>query len=829
MEILKKAFTFDDVNEILKDYNITINDLNIKQVESIKIILKNNLDNLLNTITNYKLQFTFNRINNKKIFNSDDYLSNKFITDEDIEKLYGKYIYIDKPEDNLILRSKWIDNKNDNGKYYYLNYLLKKNNRIDNKYIENKKKELSELLKNVEKSFKKQKFDKKDNSTKYKYKAYIISEHDANDGFKILKNTLLNDTIVFYKDNLYIWNGKLKPFDNSLEENTIALVGNELWVWQKGLWSKSNATPKYDNIYSLCSFNNMDLNNVKLDSLDCIYRKETGCHSKLYIRLKENITRLKDDLDNFQKINENILNFENNIRNEMENIKKKYFYEKTKNIESKNNESKNNESKNIESKNIESKNNESKNNESKNNESKNNESKKKVDSLSILLKLINNIENNDIRLNYIYNLIDKDGIIIDNLIYSKKYKKCYGICSHYIFFKKINYANSPDEKIRLIDEMYSNYSDNGYSDKEAHTCKICGDIIGVNDYDETEGFSESGMIKKSRELWEIEKIEDNKKINLIEYINISDLDHNELKEMLLKNGLNINDIDEAISISLFITNNLFIKCGISLSNQNIINIIIDSLQKIRLIIPFTYFRLTKIKSMEDKGFSKMKIEDIDKKGIIKNEYDKYFRLKKSAIISARLLISIQTNIPNILRSSKSSICPFYSFNDNEGIRYMACILNEMKIIEIKDKTKSLEILHNTILENYDEFKHLYHIKKLFTEKKEYDIKSSQKSEDLKFKVNNKNEIELEKKLNEKYKIIPEKLNNNFNKLILKNINSENINKFHIVLLNRLYFLSRNIRKIINEVINNSSISNSYTVLESSCCTEEAQSYLNYYY
>ena len=31
--------------------------------------------------------------------------------------------------------------------------------------------------------------------------------------------------------------------------------------------------PKYNNIHSLCSLNNLDLNDVKLDSLDCIYRK----------------------------------------------------------------------------------------------------------------------------------------------------------------------------------------------------------------------------------------------------------------------------------------------------------------------------------------------------------------------------------------------------------------------------------------------------------------------------------------------------------------------------------------------------------------------------
>jgi hypothetical protein len=243
-----------------------------------------------------------------------------------------------------------------------------------------------------------------------------------------------------------------------------------------------------------------------------------------------------------------------------------------------------------------------------------------------------------------------------------------------------------------VDEMFSLYSDDGYSDKEVHRCKYCGEMIGTNEYDDTEGFSESGMLKKSREVWKIEKIEKVEKINLFEYMKISELDELSLREVLLNNGLNIDDLDDAISITIFITKNLFIKSGVSLSNKDIINIIVDSLQRIRLIIPYTYHRLIQIKNMKEKGFSQMKIEEMDRKNIFKQEYDKYYRIKRTSIIISRFLISIQTNIPNIIRSSKSTICPFYSFDGNEGITYMACILDEMKVVQSKDRTKSMEIL-----------------------------------------------------------------------------------------------------------------------------------------
>lgn len=44
--------------------------------------------------------------------------------------------------------------------------------------------------------------------------------------------------------------------------------------------------------------------------------------------------------------------------------------------------------------------------------------------------------------------------------------------------------------------MLSKYGDNGETKKNVHTCKVCGEFLLNTDYDDTEGFSDSGMIKK---------------------------------------------------------------------------------------------------------------------------------------------------------------------------------------------------------------------------------------------------------------------------------------------------------------------------------------------
>jgi hypothetical protein len=802
---LKNIYTYDDFNKLFEKYNLKLNDFNIEQLLLVKNIFQENLNKILIDKDYKPILLNFNK-NTKNILNSNYFLGDKYIKDPVIEKLYGIYSHINKPEDSLILRLKWVESMNDNGKYYYLNYLLNVQKKIDKIYIQNKIEELSNKLKDLEKNFIKEKSSLKNKSNKmYKYQAYIITKNDGNeeDGFTKLKGKLPDNTVVFYNNNLYIWKNKLIEFQDGIEENTLALVGNELWIWKKNTWIKSNATPKYDKIEYLCTLNNMELSDIKLDSLDCIYRKELGCSSKQFVRLNDSIIKVKDELEKLQELEKNIDLEHFNIQYKMENIKNRYF-----SFESKikiNNISKIND--------IPKKSNII---------SKNNISKSQsliIDNLSILLNLIMNIKNDNLRMIYIYNLIDKDGITINNDIYSKKYNRSMNICGHYMYFKKINYANNPNEKIKLINEMINLYSDDGYSEKNMHTCKNCGEVINANEYDETEGFSDSGMLKKSRELWKVDIIKE-EKTDLFEYLKLSDLDEQNLKEILLKHGMSIDNIDNAISICIFITKNLMPKSGIILPNEVIINIIFDTLQKINTIIPYSIYKMKEIKKLQEKGFSKIDIEKIEEKQKLKMQYEINYKIKKSSIISSRFLISVQTIIPALIRSSKLTICPFYSFNDEEGFTYIACILQEMNIITSKDKTKTMEILKNSITESYNEFKNLVHIKELFRQKKMYDIELEKKKETYKFSIQNEEKDIIESAI----------IGDEYHNIIKTSKKIDEIYKLKDVLMNRLIYLSKNIKKIVRDVISSSQLTDMYSgILETSCCTEIANSYLNYYY
>ena len=803
---IKNSYTFDDINAIFKKYNITINDINIQNLEKIKNILQYNLNKLINNPPEKNIKLNLYQ-NNKNFLKDQNYfLSDSFISDINIQKLYTKYINFNKPEDNKILRLKWIENQKDNGKLFYLYLLLKKYDLFKDtyniKYINSKLEELKLLYNELEKNLLKEK-NNKNKSKIYKYQAYIVTEKDEEDNFKNLKNILLDNTVIFYKDNLYLWkDGKKKEFTD-IEDNTLALVGDSIWAWEDKKWYKTNASPKYNNIRYLCELNNIDLKDIKLDSLQSIYRKDYGCSTKIYVRMDESYNKIKNDLHNFENLSTYIKNNEyiNTINNKIDSLKN-IFYNSS--IIDNNITPKKNKIENIN--NLINKNNISIYN----------------DNLSILMKLIKNMSNYYLKLEYIYSLIEKDGLLISNDIYSKKYKRKMNICGHYYYLKKIDYSDNPDIKTELIDNMLSIYSDGGEVEKNIHVCKHCGEYLMNNEYDDTEGFSSSGAIIKSREIWKSENVIQNvEQKNILEYIKNSNIDITKdekiFKEFLLKFGLSIDDVDEAVSISTFIIKNLYPKSGVKLSNVELINIIVDSMQKNKSIIPYSLFKVKEIKKYKDKGIS---IQNIDGENRIKASYSQYIKLKKSTIITSRFLISVQTAVPPIKRSSKSSICAFNSFDGNEGLEYITCILEEMEIILSRDKTKMFEILKIALKESYSDFKKLTHIKELFKKKYEYDSEIKKKEGNLKFTFNN----------SDKAIINVNEINNNYEELLKKSKNIEFVHKYKNELYRRLNYLGSYIKKITRDYIANSPLTDIYSgLLESSCCTEYADNFLNYYF
>ena len=781
MDEIRNSYTFGDINNILKKYQIGIDNINIKQIALIKDILKENLDKFINQkITKINL------IIGSKVQNY--FLSDEFITNKNIEKFYGIYRYLNKPEDNVILRLKWIQYQKDYGNLYYQEILLdkyKKYNPIsDIKDIKDKISELEKMLAELEKNSKK---EKNQTCKLYKFQPYIVDKKNPSD--------IPNNSTVFYENNIYWWkNNKMEEMEN-LEERTMALVGENIWIWEKGVWGKSDSSPQYNNIKYLCEFNNIDLKNLDLDAMDCIYRKEVGCSSKISVRLNDLTKKITENIENLQNLVDYLSNnkYMNNILTNIDVIQHKYFFNaRTKEIK-------------IGDAYTDSLEDDSDTN------------KEPKFPINIFVNNIMNVQNDYIKLNLLYDLIDKDGILIGQDIYSKKYEVKI-MCGHYLYFKKIEQSNGANEKTEAIQNMLNIFSDFGESQKSVNTCKNCGQVLLMADYDETEGFSDSGMIKKSRETWIAETMkDDDNSLNILNFFKDSKIDcSSELfKKKLLKNGLSYDDSDQAIKICEFITKNLYLKTGVSLPSDVLINVIIDSMQKIKVFPPYSVYKIKEIKKYEEKGYEKRDIEKFDIK--FREEYETIKNIRVNTIICARFLIAVQTVIPTIVRQSYvEDECAFISFDGREGFEYMSCILVGLTQSQSASHIKKTDVFENffkKLEEAYNEFKSISYIRELFKSKKAYDTQFKKKLvqiQDIKPTVT----IDL---------IEPSAINKDFLSRLMNNKDINSVRTMFADLFKRLIFLAKKIKLSVKDVI----ATEPYA--DNSCCLEDVNDYLGYYF
>ena len=761
--------SFNDVNDILKIYNLDINQLEINQINIIKTILNKNLQKMLDNIEIY----TKKEIENIHSMNNIPFLSDMFINHKNIISVYGNYPHYKKNYDNNRLRYKWIDSQKDDGLYYYLNYILYTYKSFDISFINKKIKDLSVVLKTLQKN------DQYSSASLYQYQAILIKNKSE---CKELK--LSDGNYVFMDNNLYvIINEKPVEVKNS-KKGSIALINNELWNYQDNKWSKTTSFPKYEKIKYLCELKNLDLKTTKLDTFDTIYRQDTGCMSKTSFRMQEKIKELENQIQNLNDIQYYYEKDKNTkiLKEKMENIKKKYFENSKYDSRIKN--------------------------EITLNKIKINQSDIPKDKMSTLLSAISKINDFSKKMEYIFTILDKDGFIINNQVYSKKYKKPFNsniICIHHTHLKKIEYSTSILEKQQLYNQLIELYSDGGESEKNNHTCKICGQFLISNDYDDTEGFDASGKIKKSREILSTEMDNNTDISDYLMDVDISDL--TTVTKLLLDKGVSMNNIEDAKNIILFIDKNLCAQTGIKLSNNQVIMIAIDSIQKINKIITFKVYEKLKKMKIEKKS---MKVDEYAEKGLFEKEYTIYREMKKNSIIISRFLISVQTSIPSIHIHNQISMCPFYSFDNEEGIIYMACVADKLKLVEFKNKTVVFDRFKEDIQKEYNEFLKLIYIKDLFEKKKKYTQSMSKK----KVSQLNKQVDDISRSLNIEE---PPTIQFNYKKT------KEN------EILYRHYYLSNQIKKIVSDVIQKANITNTYTQsVELSCCTEIATDFIDFY-
>ncbi len=821
---LAQCYTIQDVEYVLQKYNLKIDNLKINQFDFIKKILKSNLEKLhLQEELLKRESLPIFHIRNKDRFSDKNFfLADVYITNENVIKYYGSYIHLNKPEDCVSSRLIWLMEQRDHGIIFFSEMmksfygLFKEYHDINmiNKMIEtyrtqlnNNEKQLNkELL--IENQLRKNKNKNNKNKKCCQLYRYQIIPNDEVKQIKKDKLSYIDGTIKLEENILYQYNksaDKWKEIPDEIVEGTLALVGNEVYIYDNESWVLSEIVPKYDKIEYLCTFNNTELSEIDIDTIESIYRKDYGCHSRLYMRFKERLTYVSQVHNDFLNLKTYVEGdsymsfFENQIKDSVQ----KYYVETGVQIEEDVEEEKKVE-------------------------------KVEYDSLDILIRKIYSLKDLDMQENYINNLIEKDGLLIGMDLYSKKYKRKIDnqyICGHHLYKLRERKTNDPKKREQIIQNMFNIFGDEGEVSSDVQTCRNCGKILGTHKVDDVEGYTEAGQQIRSRDVWVRDEEEDAPQTvaQLEDYdpkMRSIDCDSKEFRKIFLEKDFKPDDIQNAKDICTFLQKNLCAKTGIILNEEDTISIIIDSLEKIRNMPNFKDYTQKEAKLlMSTKGFTPMMIKSMLEEQVFLKNYETYRQIQYASIIASRFLIAVQTAIPDYQFSTKLSPCAFISFEGLDGIQYISCLLIEMgSFSKFGSKDEITQSCMEHVNDNFNEFKKSTSINQLYMKKREYKMEVSKKVA----KFDTSSIIDLSIVYEDKGK-----LDEKFVEDVLK---SKNIDKEYKIWKHRINYLNQELRKIYMSVYNESEMRDvnpesgmGVSIIEKACCDEYLDSYMGFIY
>jgi len=756
---LEKVKFMEDVNKILSKYKITYNDINIEQLDVIKGYLKKHVEKEESLIDEYKKSYEkmiAEQKTEKKDF-PNTIFRNEYFYDDEIVKLYGEYPLQNNIYDSIEQRMVWIDKHIDFGNYYY-NFVLSKEDTYNKNDIETTLKNVSQTASVVKNSYEKEK----------KLDKYFDKCSKFVKEFKKL-DELEKDNKEYEKGDMAILVG---------DKDGIKLNRAKIYEWSDGEWKYREEAEDIDSIIYLCGLEDDKIQDMK--DINCVYTLE-GCKSKRLYKIEQNTNMTMNAVENYK----DLLDY---INNKSEITKDKLS--KAKNI--------------LEQKHID---------------------KVVIDEilpedleskipLSIvqILGRITKVKNEYARRHLMYQLLEKDGLEIGDAVYSKKYQG-YLMCGHYIYMKREEYTNDNTIKEMVREKMLARFGDDGKSVKGQQSCKVCGAYLSDVPFDDTPSFDEYGIPIVLRD----ELIDEEKQV-LMERSKDTDniiCESQVYRTDLIGKGFKLEQLDDGIKICKIIQTFMY-KIGIKLLKSDFMDIVADSLEQLSILPSYPVFRKKTILMYRAKGLPDHKISKLDESGIFKISYNKFVTVKKYSLIAARLLISIQTAVPPYIKKNPVSSCTFSSWKGKYGVEYLACILQEMKVLIYKDKDdKTRDILIREIIDEIFKFIRIYSdkvtIKKLYGKRSLYDKSKPVESDRT---IDNVDKIPAN----------VDELSNNFEKQLLT---GNDVDELYKKLYSRSQYLIYNIKQIIKESI--SEEDNFIMAFEppycaSSCCLESLEDY-----
>ncbi len=556
----------------------------------------------------------------------------------------------------------------------------------------------------------------------------------------------------------------------------------KIFIYNGVKWENIKNLNESTSLKELCLFKNNDLSKIKLSDITCDF-KDNECILKNYneyLKLYENYKIILEDLES-NKINKN--NYELSLK-KLQLLK----YTKKSNIL---------------------------------NENENETNIFKFRQIDFYNQIFRISEKEEMRFS-LFKALAIDGIMINNTIFSKKYKLPI-ICGHWHYII-MNEKSTLKNKKKIAETMLNKF---GIAKDGVISCKNCGAILDLVDYDDI-SFTKDGKLVISRTPMQ----NNSKKLvkkgeNDISFQKINCNSKN-FTDFLINKGIIGKNLEIGIDVCNIIKL-LSSKVGVLLKTADLINIIIHSIEEITKLYNYNTFKSIKKQLLVKQGKEDI-IDKLERSDFFKNKHFEYYILNKYSYIACIFLIYIQSSIPKYVLKNPKTSCTLSSIEEKRGIEYITCIVKEINVLNYEYYTKNKKKKVKTIdqKEIYENFEDNYYkllkketIKELFKKREEYDklisIKIDKRKEDKKF-------ISILKGNK-----IPDELPSNYTNYLLGKKGKIDIHNDFIRYYKRDKYVNMEIMNIIEYIVSSYDLEKTLTIVNFCCASKikKNNSYLNY--
>lgn len=324
----------------------------------------------------------------------------------------------------------------------------------------------------------------------------------------------------------------------------------------------------------------------------------------------------------------------------------------------------------------------------------------------------------------LFRLIERDGILINNMLYSRKYGSRL-ICGHWYFLKLIANASDNGKRNRLLETMLNRFGDGGSATMGFQTCRICGQYLDRVKFSEHSGFDDDGHLKRERTIMP----------DAVGAIQDIHADTRITDFQTFCEGTEFKEETDKLAVSKEVCkymHTMSTKLNLPIWKTHFMEILVDVSEKYRRLPSKDRFIQMEKQKLRKQQMDERKIEFLEKKQFFTTKYEQDIMSLKWAYFATRFLILLQTSIPPYHITRPSTSCVLEGIDGEKGTEYIVCLLEEMKSINPKYKDKFKE---NFVKILNDEWKTTDSIRLKYVAREKYDKtrKEQQLIEDAQFK------------------------------------------------------------------------------------------------